>query len=158
MRRKKPNSAAPRARRTSRALAAGAAAGFAFLYFTGFCFSELRYVEDAEAIERALLYRAREIKEVAATPTREDARAYIAQHPNCCRIEGSAFFLSSSFLDRLFGFSSTWVRIIHQLTDERAAISPADGNFYEAYVELDRCGNAVRSTGMTVTEEQAGKL
>jgi hypothetical protein len=131
---------------------------FLLLNVSGFCFSETKYVSDAEFIEQALIYRAGSIKDLAGDNSRDAIAEYLRNNPRCCRIEDSSFPLSSSFIDRIFGLKSTWVRIIHRLPDEKAAISPADGAYYEAYVQLDCCGRPVRVTGLRVTETHAKSL
>jgi hypothetical protein len=120
----------------------------------GVCISEMRYVGNAEYIERALLFRARDIKELAADPSLPAVRAYWTSNPGCCRVEGSR----STFVDDVMGFRSISVRIVHRLSDEVAAIRPAEGMFYEAYVALDCCSRPIRVIGMRLTEAQAKKL
>lgn len=133
------------------------AAALLLLNVSGFCFSEKRYLADAEFIERALNYQARSIKELAGDDSRDAIASYLKNSPGCCRIEGS-FFMDNTLLDKLFGLKMTWVRIIHRLPDDKAAFSPADGAYYEAYIELDCCGRPIRVTGMRITETQAKSL
>jgi hypothetical protein len=124
------------------------------LYVVGVCISEMRYVGNAEYIERALLFRARDIKELSTDPSLPAVRAFWTSNPGCCRVEGSR----STFVDDVMGFRSISVRIVHRLPDEVAAIRPADGSFYEAYVMLDCCNRPIRAIGMRITEAQAKNL
>ena len=135
-----------------------AVAALMLLNVSGFCFSEMKYVGDAEFVEQALIYRAGYIKELASDNSRDAIAGYLKNTPRCCRIEGSSFPLNSTFTDRIFGLKTTWVRIIHRLPDDKAAISPADGAYYEAYVQLNSCGRPVRTTGQRATEKQAQSL
>jgi hypothetical protein len=130
----------------------------AALYLSGFCFSGLRYVSRSELIAQALLERARYIKGMPAHATRAQALAYLRENPACCRVEGANFFLANSLLDRVFGLSTTWVRVVYRLTDERAAVSPADGEYYEAFVGISRCGHPVNAIGQRLTEAQFRSL
>ena len=136
-----------------------AVATLVLLNVSGFCFSQKRYIGDAEFIERALIYRARSIKELAGDDSRDAVASYLKNRPGCCRIEDDSFFASdNTLLDRIFGLKMTWVRIIHRLPDDKAAMSPADGAYYEAYIELNCCGRPIRVTGMRITETQAKSL
>jgi hypothetical protein len=128
-------------------------AALLLLNVSGFCFSKMEYVNDAEFIEQALIHRAGSIKDLAGDNSRDAIAGYLKNIPRCCRIDDSLFPLNSSFMDRIFGLKTTWVRIIHRLPDDKAAISPADGAYYEAYVQLDCCGRPVR-----VTETHAKSL
>jgi hypothetical protein len=131
-----------------------AVAIFLPLHLTGFCFSEMRYIGEDEFIEQALLYRAASIKGLPTPVTLEDVRTYRRANPKCCRVEGPAFPLNSTFADRLFGTKTTWVRIVHQLTEEKAASYKGD-TYYEAYIALDRCGRPFRTSGQSLSETEA---
>jgi len=148
-----------RSRKRRVALVVLAAVGIlVLLNVTGFCISQMRYVSDSEFIDRALVYRAGSIKELSKDKSREAVQDYRKNNPRCCRVEGSQSGFNSSFINDILGFRSTWVRIIHRLTDEAAAVRPADGSFYEAYIEFDCCGRPIRVTGERVTESQANSL
>src|ERR1044072_9253104 len=77
--------------RQATALGVGIAAAILLLtlQLSGLCFAEFRYLAEAEAIERALIYRASLIKglDKPGGASREDVRAYLRDHPDCCRIE-----------------------------------------------------------------------
>jgi hypothetical protein len=133
-------------------------AGVTLLNVVGVCKTEMRYVGNSEYIERALLFRARDIKELATDPSLSAVRAYWESNPECCRLEGSQSSFNSTFIDDVLGFKSTSVRIVHRLPDEVAAIRPTEGSFYEAYVILDCCSRPIRVLGMRITEAQAKKL
>lgn len=120
---------------------------------SGVCFRELRYISNHELIEKAVAHRARDIKQLNGKPSNDAIAAYLAQYPNCCRIELS--FLPISLFDKILGFNAKWVRVVHQLPDEEAAKAPRDGNFYEAYVRVGCCGEIYETTGMRLTEIEA---
>jgi hypothetical protein len=149
-----------RVRRVAGLVFACAVASLFTLYFTGFCFTQARYIGDAEFLERAVRYTAPTIRDMpgGSSASREDIKAYLKNNPTCCRVEGSDFFLSSSPMDKLFGLTTTWVRILHPLTDEQIALVPNAGAYSETYVALDRCGNFIRRTGQRLTESEARKL
>jgi hypothetical protein len=128
-------------------LAAAVSADPLTRYLNGYCFSQSRYISGEEFIERALIYRARDMRGLSGKASREEVQAYLRQYPECCRVEGDDFFLSSSFDDRLLGFKTTWVNIIHPLTREEIAKHPNEGRYSNVYVGLDRCGRPFRKTG-----------
>ena len=131
-----------------------AAGIIAALYLTGFCFSRLQYVSDDEFITNALILRGPNIKGMPSPATPDDARKYRAANPKCCRVEGPAFTLNSTFKDRLWGTKTTWVRILHELPDAMVERYKGD-TYYEAYVALDRCGRAFRTAGQSLPESEA---
>lgn len=116
-------------------------------YLDGYCYAQDRFVPDDEFIANALAYRAKFVKGLPADPTREDLRTYVRQHPNCCTVMGPDFFLASSFRARLFGYSRTWVRIVHPLPDEERAELDDPVAFSDVYIKLDRCGKPLSNTG-----------
>ena len=145
-------------RRPAAYVAFGVATGWLlFLYMTGFCFSERRYITDTEFIERALVYEARSIRGLAPAPSHADVQAYLAENVECCRVEGADFAMDSSFMDRVVGIKLTWVRIFHPLSDE--AVSKRQNIFTHAekYVALDRCGRALKRTGEHLHETEIKK-
>lgn len=116
-------------------------------YLDGYCYAQDRFVPDDELIQNALVYRAKFVKGLPVDPTREDLRTYVRQHPDCCTVMGPDFFLASSFRARLLGYSRTWVRIIHPLTDKERAKLGDPFAISDVYIKLDRCGKAISKTG-----------
>jgi hypothetical protein len=119
------------------------------LHLSGLCFSEFRYLADAEAIERALIYRASSIKglDKPGGASREDVRAYLREHPDCCRVEQECPMInaSSRWLDKFLECGATWVRIRHPLDDASIAASRSTEKNAEALVEIDNCGERGRT-------------
>jgi len=136
----------------------GILAAFEYVLFSGFCFSDMRYVGNAEFVERALIYRAAAIKELSniVVPSRADVLGYLEKNPNCCRIEGPTFFMNSSIKDRLFGFKLTWVRIVHQRSDGIATVSTKEAILHQVHIGLNRCGLPFRSIATSSTDTYAG--
>lgn len=115
----------------------------------------MKYVSQKELLENVISYRSAYIKDMPRSPSSNDIQLYLKQNPNCCRVEGLDFFMNSSLLDRIFGLTSIWVRIVYPLSNERLAAAPKEGEYYEAYVKLNRCGQPVRTIGMQIPESQA---
>jgi hypothetical protein len=116
-------------------------------HLDGYCYAQERFVPDVEFIEHALAYRAKYIKGLSANPTSEDLQTYLRQHPDCCTVMGPDFFLASSFRDRALGYKTTWVKIVHPLTDEERSQSSDPATHSDVYIGLNRCGRAFRKTG-----------
>jgi hypothetical protein len=111
-------------------------AGFVASRFTTFCFSQWRYLKDTELFEIALLYRASGIKGMPRHPSREDARNYLLNNPNCCRVARNQQS-DNSVLDQLFFTPKKWVQIFYPRPED-----PVRGreDWYEAYVAVYRDG------------------
>lgn len=131
----------------------GAAAfvGLFYLYVTGFCFPQMRYITEAKMIESALRYRAPQIAELAGDASPEAIVTYLGSNPRCCKIDRSSP-MDSSFFQKLTAYYFTGVRIIHRRTAEDIARHEPSETYYEAHVRIDRCGHAVRSIGTTMLE------
>ena len=123
-----------------------------YLNASGFCYSQGRYLADAELFKSAVSYRSgsiRELSQITHPISGDVAAQYIQQHPKCCSVESNDFFMSNGLLSNLLGFKSIWVRLIHELPLDRVALSPKDGRYYEAYVGMTSCGSVFQSTGIT---------
>jgi hypothetical protein len=130
-----------------------------YLYFTGYCFSEERYIPQSELIERAMLYRAPYIKGLdrGSAVTHTEIRAYLRDNPKCCRVE-NGFYIDNFVMDFLLGCSPTWVEIRHPLSDAQVAISPASGRYALALLEISRCGKLGRVIDSGLTESEVKVL
>jgi hypothetical protein len=128
-----------------------------YLYVTGFCFPQMRYITEAEMIESALRYRAPQIAELAGDASPEAIAAYLRDNPRCCKIDPSSP-MGSSFFQKLTAFYFTGVRIIHRRTADDIARHEPSETYYEAHIRIDRCGHAVKSTGTTIPEGAVGRI
>jgi hypothetical protein len=131
----------------------GAAITFFALLYTGFCFSRMEFLSEAEFIERALLARSHDIKGMPIRPSRADVLAYLRDNPSCCRIDN--FPRNNSFLDKLFGLKIVWVRIIHPRREDQISTSESHYTHYEAYMPVFRCGGTGGRIGTSLTEAEA---
>jgi hypothetical protein len=125
----------------------------AYLSSSGFCFSQGRYLGNAEFFEGAIADRARSIRELAEIgrpTTRADVIEYLRRHPDCCEVMGDDFFLANNFFNNLIGFKLTWIRVSHELSAAKIELSPKDGRFFEAFVGMTSCGRVFRSIGQTL--------
>jgi hypothetical protein len=65
-------------------------------------------------------------------------------------------------MSAMLGFKSTWVRIVYPLADDKIAAAPNAGDHSEMYIEMNRCGRPVRTTGQRyvgqMTEREAKTL
>jgi hypothetical protein len=121
-----------------------------YLTSTGFCFSQGRYLEDAEFFDRAIAYHAksiRELAEIGRPAAAGDISEFRQHHSACCEVMGKDFPLANGFFNNLLGFKSTWIRIRYELSAHELERAPKEGRFYEAFTGLSSCGHVFRSIG-----------
>jgi hypothetical protein len=113
---------------------------------SGFCFSQFRYLNGRELVEIAVSEHARYIDEIANEPPERVSAAMLAfleRHPDCCAVVPDLGFASMPFQ---WTAGSSWVRVQYRRRKEDVGF-PADGEFYDAFVEVGPCGQSFRSVG-----------
>ena len=114
-----------------------------YLYFSGFCFSDLHYLEDKDFIARAIQYNASNIG-VQDSPAA--IAAYLSEHPNCCAVHRAGMAA---------GIRSVEV----ELNYHRKYSENAEFPYYRKYVEITSCGTRGETYGeSTKTLKRPGKL
>jgi hypothetical protein len=116
------------------------------LHASGFCFSRFRYLDGRQLVGIAVAEHARYIDEIANEPAERLSAAmlmFLQRHPDCCAVIPDPG-VSSMPLQWTAG--SSWVRIQYKRRKQDVE-SPADGEFYDAFVEVGPCGEIFRSVG-----------
>jgi hypothetical protein len=115
------------------------------LNFTGFCFSEHRYLSSDEVILAALQSQSYQAKDFSRESSDEELKKYISDHPDCCKVAAAKYDgIHSEIVNRLIGRAFSWVELIYELKPSLVAGSPKDGNYYQALVRVNACGNETR--------------
>ncbi|MGJ4950463.1 hypothetical protein [Bradyrhizobium sp. HKCCYLS20291] len=115
----------------------------AFLNVTCFCYLQGRYLSTRELFELAIADR---LDDMADLQPGETPASYLAKHPNCCSIPD--FQPSNSVANLLLGYKIRYIRVVYRMRPDLIAVSPRDGSFYEAFVEISPCGRVYHKIGM----------
>lgn len=122
----------------------GCVAVVVYLYCSGFCFSELRYLGDKDFITQAIQHNAYKIG-VRDTP--EAIEAFLGANPNCCAVYRNGM---------LSGFRSVEVELNFM---DRSKSSVGNPPYYRQYVEITSCGGRGEQAGEhTETLKRAGEV
>jgi hypothetical protein len=113
-------------------------------------------LSDREYLQVAVAHQAPDMKELRDGKSAERIEAFLAAHPNCCRI-GSDPVRNTSIFDELLG-KTIWAYVVYELPEERVRRFPSDGSFYRAFFGMNSCGKIIDTTGETLTEDQVRRL
>lgn len=96
-----------------------------YLYCSGFCFSELRYLEDKDLIARAVHYNA---WSMGIEDNPQAIQAFLKAHPDCCAVNRNGM---------ASGFRSVEVELNYKV---RLVKGGEELPYYRQYVEITSCG------------------
>jgi hypothetical protein len=110
-----------------------------YLMDAGFCFSQLRYLNDKELIVEAIRYNAANMQ---INGTSESIEEFLKQNPKCCYVDRHPS--SRKFLEPLavcLGFNYSEVTLNYKQSKPHSVSEP----FYENYISISACGANPRS-------------
>jgi len=121
-----------------------------FLNATGFCFHQLRYLTKEEFVDIALTSTGPRIADFPSD-VENPARSYLMSHPHCCFVTPSGAWGNSLF-ENAIGWRTTVVRIAFPMKLEQIEQAPNEGAFYELFLMMDSCGDALDFTGQRLKQ------
>lgn len=101
----------------------------------GFCTTQMRFISDDELIEM-YLYSAYK-NTIKLTPSDTSVKAYIKNHPSCCKIE-------TTFILDLLDMSARKLYINYPIRPE-AIVDRGGAEFEEKYFSISACGEQLES-------------
>lgn len=125
-----------------------------FLYltrplYTGFCFSQLRYLSNDELIRIALKKEAlsstakseefNAISRMTIQPDDEGVRAFLEANPNCCRVGNAEY---AFFFRRMVN-----VLVFYEINQKHKNANYRASKYYESYRLMGSCGEIYRQYG-----------
>lgn len=115
---------------------------FEYLNFSGFCYSETRYLKNQEFVDAAVRHAIARLDRFPDHLTYSSAEDFHKINPNCCRIykEGHSSLPEGTWV-RIFGWYVAVVRVWYKVREN----SP--NNYYDSYVSLNACGKVLEFKG-----------
>jgi hypothetical protein len=118
---------------------------FEFLNFTGFCYSQGRYLSDQELVEIAIK---RNVPSLSGTRESTGNNMYTSledfyrQNPDCCELAKWGHHFTNNIAVRFFGFYVAVAEIWYRVS------SGEKYNYYDSYVLMNACGKIVGTKGI----------
>jgi hypothetical protein len=122
-----------------------ALASFEYLNFTGFCYSQKRYLGDEELLGIAVMFdiaRYNESREEFNKKYRS-LEEFNEINPKCCVLYRSSHLIPDAVFSRILGYFVSVAEISYQSSD-----STRVDRFYYSLVYMDACGKVVDWTGI----------
>jgi len=113
------------------------------LNFTGFCYSEHRYLSDEELIDAAIVAELRQHRGGAWNKKYESVADFRQQNPGCCLLLREAPNLLPSKSERFWGFYTVLADIWYRANQGTGANS-----FFQNFVVVNACGQYVEGGGI----------
>lgn len=117
--------------------------GASALNTSGFCYSAGRYLTDQDLIAMAVAAEQRLHRSTGTVLSRLPAAEFLAQHPDCCKLDRNAKVPANPLGERLLGLYRVVIDIDYDLPD-------GEGNRYDAVQVLNACGQHIESFGMAL--------
>lgn len=119
------------------------------LNFTGFCYSEFRYLSDKELIDR-YLFGNQGLKLTFEAKQKKLKEENDGKYPECCRVDNDPWWIKrlDKILFSFFGFS---YYELYTVLPQKGSDAP----FYEQYILANSCGSKFADEyGMSISEEE----
>lgn len=115
---------------------------FEYLNFSGFCYSERRYLKDQELIDAAVRHAIARLDRFPNHLTYSSAEEFHSVNQNCCRIykEGHPSLPEGTWV-RILGWYVAVVRVWYKVEEN------GPRNYYDSYVSLNACGQVLQFKG-----------
>jgi hypothetical protein len=115
---------------------------FEYLNFSGYCYSECRYLSDRELIEKAVQYNLKNPPGVGGVTQYASLDEFFAMNADCCFLErGGHETLQEGTWVRLFGWYVAVADIWYRLGDVGLDA------YYNSLVALNSCGQVKQRLG-----------
>lgn len=116
---------------------------------SGFCYSEMRWLNERELVDR-MLFGEKEFEMSFAEKVTFIREKNSGEYPNNCKINGEPFDLSegSKLINGLFGLMFYKVDCVYLKEDRKGEENP----YYIEWVSVSSCGQDVDSMGESITE------
>jgi hypothetical protein len=134
----------------------GVLATIEYLNFSGFCYSQMRWLSDADLIRHAIQYNLQRAPTKEAGDTRYDSvEAFLDRNQNCCKVlrqdRGEFEGVLEGRWVRLFGWYILVVRVWYQIKE----VGP--NNFVDSSIAMTSCGQfSERHAFLTSRSRDAG--
>jgi hypothetical protein len=119
-------------------------AAIEFLNFTGFCYTNARYLTEEELVDRAIQFAMH--RQDPNTMDRNivygSLKEFHERNPGCCTLSKWTSTSPHPILDRLLGYYVCDAEIYY------AANTAQNGNFYDLILSVDACGKVLDIRGM----------
>lgn len=107
----------------------------------GFCSTQMRFISDEEYIEMMLKSPYRH--KIKLTPTDTSVKAYIKNHPSCCRLDNDSDLFYTGLFSKVYGV----IHVNYPLKDD--LLKEGKPVHYEGYIAGSVCGDFIEETGIT---------